>query len=78
MRTEKYKGLTRKFNFKYKLEAQKHLEKNVSELKDSNPGKAYSVLKKMGAQPGDRVDSITFTLPGHESHNLTAGGQLRG
>ena len=25
----------------------------------------------MGAQPGDCIDSNTFTLPGHESENLT-------
>ena len=70
-KTEKYKELEKRFHTKYKLEAQKYLEKNVSELKESNPGKAYSVLKKMGAQPGDCVDLNTFTLPNHESENLT-------
>ena len=38
---------------------------------DSNPGKAYSTLKRMGAQPGDCTDSNTFSLPSHLSDNLT-------
>ena len=36
-----------------------------------NPGKAYSVLKTMGAQPGDCIDDLTFTLPFHQTDNLT-------
>ena len=40
-------------------------------LMQTNPGQAYCILKKMGAQPGDCIDSNTFTLPAHESENLT-------
>ena len=40
-------------------------------LKQTKPGQAYSILKKMGAQPGDCIDSNTFTLPAHESESLT-------
>ena len=32
-------------------------------------GKAYTILKKMGAQPWDSIDANTFTLPSH--NNLT-------
>ena len=32
---------------------------------------AYSTLKRLGAQPGDCLDTFTFTLPDHESRNLT-------
>ena len=38
----------------------------MDELKETSPGQAYSILKKMGAQPGDCVDASTFTLPTHE------------
>ena len=31
----------------------------------------HNTLKKMGAQPGDCIDSNIFTLPNHERENLT-------
>ena len=42
----------------------------MDELMEYKPGQAYTVLKKMGAQPGDCIDSNTFTLPSHEIENL--------
>ena len=59
--------MDKKFQSKYKIEAEKYLNKNLEALRDTNPGKAYSILKKMGAQPGDCVDANTFTLPRHEN-----------
>ena len=41
-------------------------------MRDSKPGQAYSVLKKLGAQPGDCIDSNSFTLPTHENESLSA------
>ena len=40
-------------------------------LKDTNPGQAYQIMKKLGAQPGDCGENTTFTLPSHESERLT-------
>ena len=40
-------------------------------LKNNNPGQAYSVLKRLGAQPGDCTDSQGFTLPTHLDENLS-------
>ena len=67
----KYKELAKKFKNKYNIEASKYLRKNMDELMESRPGQAYSILKKMGSQPGDCIDSNTFILPGHESDNLS-------
>ena len=67
----KYKSLAKEFDEKYKTAAHKYLNKNTDELKQTNPGQAYRILKKMGAQPGDCTDSNTFTLPSHQSANLT-------
>ena len=53
------------FDEKYKSAANDHLNKNVRSLKEENPGKAYSVLKKMGAQPGDCLDEGSFRLTEH-------------
>ena len=47
------------------------MQKNIDDLIDTNPGQAYSILKRMGAQPGDCTDDNTFTLPEHASRNLT-------
>ena len=41
-------------------------------MKIAEPGKAYRILKNMGAQPGDCTDSNNFTLPEHARENLTA------
>ena len=49
----------------------KYLNRNTDELKQTNPGHAYRILKKMGAQLGDCTHSNTFTLPSHQSDNLT-------
>ena len=66
----KYNLLKKEFDDKYVIEAKKYLEKNVENLKETNPGRAYSTLKKMGSQPGDCTDSNTFDLPNHLSENL--------
>ena len=70
-KTSKYKQLAKQFKEKYEAEAEKYLRKNMTELMESKPGQACNVLQKMGAQPGDCIDSNVFTLPGHESESLT-------
>ena len=39
---------------------------------ETQPGKAFSILKRLGAQPGDTVDAGSFELPEHVSLGLTA------
>ena len=41
-------------------------------MKETDPGHAYRILKKMGAQPGDCSETNTFTLPNHEAEGLSA------
>ena len=67
----KYRNLVNKFSDKYKTEAEKYLRKKMDELMESKPGQAYNILKRMGAQPGDCIDSNTFNLPTHEMEGLT-------
>ena len=67
----KYKRLQAEFDSKYKMAAEKYLRSKVDDLKECQPGKAFSVLKSMGAQPGDCADDQTFSLPGHQQLNLT-------
>ena len=68
-KTDKYDKLKNEFKLKFKKAAENFLRKNVDTLKQANPGQAYNVLKKMGAQPGEYEESSNFTLPSHE--NLT-------
>ena len=70
-RTEKYLNLKKTFERKYKIASEKYLEKNLDSLRDAKPGQAFSVLKRLGAQPGDCLDGSTFSLPTHESESLS-------
>ena len=70
-KSERYKSLDKLFKSKYKSESAKYLQKNLDALKDTNPGKAFNILKRMGSMPGDCIDGNTFTLPSHEQENLS-------
>ena len=70
-KTEKYDKLKIKYDMKLKKAGTKYIEKNVTSLMNDNPGKAYSTLKKMGAQPGDCSDEGSFSLQNHLEANLT-------
>ena len=64
-KTPKYVKLDEKFKLKYNAAAKKYMQSKVEALKESQPGKAFSIFKSMGAQPGDCTDNNTFTLPNH-------------
>ena len=70
-KTEKFLQLKKQFDFKYKEAAEKYLNKHMEELRVAKPGQAFSVLKRLGAQPGESTDSNTFSLGTHESESLT-------
>ena len=70
-KSQRYLDLKSRFDAKYKEASAKYMEKNVRELMTSQPGKAYSTLKKMGAQPGDDLDNPSFTIIEHLEKNLT-------
>ena len=66
-KSEKYVELKQEYDEKYEKASENFLRKNVDSLKESNPGRAYSILKKMGAMPGECEDTSSFTLPSHEN-----------
>ena len=70
-KTEKYKQLSRRFEAKYKTAAEHYMRQKIDSLKESKPGKAFKILKDMGAQPGDCTDNHGFTLPSHQMEKLT-------
>lgn len=72
-----YLKISQLFKEKYKKASSSFIQKNVSDLKCSNPSKAYSVLKRLGARPGDCSQSDnSFTLLNHLEADLSAEQQV--
>ena len=71
-KSQKYLNLKENFSNKLKKSASAFLDKTSQSLRESDPGKAYSILKRMGAQPGDYEEDGSFVLPEHVSLGLTA------
>ena len=70
-KSEKYVKLRNEFEFKLKKAGKKYISKNVTGLIMENPAKAYSILKRMGAQPGDCQDEGSFHLQNHLDANMS-------
>ena len=41
------------------------IQKNISDIKSSNPSKANSLLKGLGARPGECDEVKKFLIPSH-------------
>ena len=70
-KSEKYKKMKEKYNLLYKNEAESYFDKNVRSCMEENPSKAYTLLRKLAAQPGDTSEDGTFTLLSHLEQNLS-------
>ena len=70
-KSSKYLNLLKSYDIKFKNSAKKHLRRNVTDLMEAAPGKAWATLKRMGAQPGDCGGEEAFTLTEHLEQNLT-------
>jgi hypothetical protein len=75
-KSAKYLGLLNSYNHKFQNAARTHLKRNVTELMEAAPGKAWQTLKKMGAQPGECGGQGSFTLSEHLEQNLTTEESL--
>ena len=62
-RSQVYLDLSVSFSRKFKLAGKRFLQKNVDSLMEAQPGQAYRVLKRIGAQPGDNSEDGLFELP---------------
>ena len=47
----KYKKLAEHFTVEYYKASKDYLRKSIDSLKESNPGRMYKVIKKLGARP---------------------------
>ena len=68
-RSSKYIKLKQNFDFKLKKASTDYLKKNVTQLKHTNPKKAYSILKRMCSP--EENDSNSFSLKNHVDQNLS-------
>ena len=71
-KSSKYLALTTVYEKKLKAATQAYLNRNVRALMETEPGRAYSVLKRLGAQPGDTADAGCFEIQEHVSLGLSA------
>ena len=65
-KSEKYNKLKDEFDIELRKAAEDYLRKNVDMIKETNPGQAYTILKKLGARPGNCKEANIFSLPCHE------------
>ena len=70
-KSKKYIGLLQSYYQKYKEATKMHLKRNVSDLMQAAPGKAWQTVKKMGAQSGECGGQGGFTLTEHLDQNLS-------
>ena len=69
-KSPKYLNLRNIYHKKFSAASQNFLNINVRALLETEPGKAYCVLRRLGARPGDSTDASTFQL--HVELGLTA------
>ena len=75
-KSTKYNSLLQAYNQKYESSSKMHLKRNVTDLMQAAPGRAWDTLKKMGAQPGECGGQGGFTLTEHVEQNLSAEQSL--
>ena len=63
--------LKNKFDTLFAKASKVFLTKNVDMLVMTKPGKAHRVLRKMGARPGEDLDSTEYVLPQFKDQGLT-------
>ena len=59
-KSTKYLQLKSTYDRKLKAATQNYLNKNVRALMETQPRKAYNVLKRLGAQPGETMDALSI------------------
>ena len=67
----KYASLKREYESLFEKTSRNYFDNVIDKLLASKPSQAYSLLKKLGARPGDTEDAGAFILPNHVEQNLT-------
>ena len=64
------------YNQKLQSATAQHLKKNVNDLMEAAPGRAWATLKRMGAQPGECGEDGNFSMTEHIEQNLSVEESL--
>ena len=64
--------LRTKYDILYKKTSKSYFDNIINKLLSSKPSQAYSLIKKLGARPGDIDESSSFSLPNHTELNLSS------
>ena len=75
-KSNKYINLLNSNNEKIHSASKQYLKRNVSDLMEAAPGRAWAVLKKMGAEPGQFGEEGAFSMTEHVEQNLTVEESL--
>ena len=75
-KSDKYMNLLNSYNDKVYSASKQYLKKNVSDLMEAAPGRAWAVMKKMGAEPGQFGEEGAFSMTEHMEQNLTVDESL--
>ena len=67
-----YEILLNSYNQQFEKATKEQIRQNVSDLKQVNPARAASILKRLGGVPGDCADKGDFTVLSHQFQNLSA------
>ena len=70
-KSEKYSRLKENYDKSFKSASKDFIERNVNQLKETNPARAAAILKQLGGAPGDCGDKGDFVILSHQEANLT-------
>ena len=59
------------YNNKFQKAADNHLKKSIDELRNTNPRKAWNIMKKIGANRYEDRNKGTCSLSEHQNNNLS-------
>ena len=71
-KSNNYIRLNLRYNQKLESAASEYLNKNVRAISESEPGRAYGILKRLGAQHGELMDAGNFQIEEHSKLGLSA------
>ena len=67
----KFRELKKGYNELFHETSESYFKNVVDSVRTSKPGKAYRLLRKLGARPGEDEEDATFMLPEHTELNLS-------
>ena len=71
-KSDKYLKLKSEYDELFRKTSKQYFDNLISKLLECKPGQAYSLIKQLGARPGETNDRTSFNLPSHVENGLSA------